>query len=169
MEGRVYLLNRFFNMIFNPRIYRWLIAANLLLLIWLIWISNDSLTVRCATAATVELVVLAFYYFYSPARITWDGRALAFCQYTAKRPHISRFVIVKGYLSVGRTEYSVIPTEISFHQSRIERMLDTGHISISGRATFTPKNGTERTEEGRRFVLYGIPHFASFKRDFEKK
>lgn len=161
-------LNRLFN-IFNPSVYRWSVFLALILLVWgicLIASRAQSVTVTLGIVAVCLLLNTVDRLLHYPKAICTDGTRIEFDDYVNLRP---RYRHGNGYFWL-KVSYSVSEIQaVEFHQNAIEKMLDVGHISFSGKATFTAKRDLDRIEEKERFVIYGIRAFSQFQNDFSNK
>ena len=158
-------LNRFFN-IFNPKVYKFLIVLNGILLVWGIYLisaNKQSVCVYIASIAFGNIIAATTMVFHCPKTIVISKEMVKFEDYINMRPeHIHR----NGFWWL-KVSYSVSEIkEIQFHQNVIEKTFNVGHISFSGKATFTAKRDIDRIKEKDTFIIYGIKNFSDFMLNF---
>ena len=164
--GITYKLNRFFNVIFNPTMNKWLILANIVMIIWNILSNKGSIVVDIACILIVNGMMILDMLFHSPKKIISNGEVIEFAGYIIKRKKF-RFGIKKGEIIWNKVSYSVLDIkEIQFHQNFIEKMFDIGHISFCGRAVWMAISGDDGIKKKDRFEIYGIKRFSDFKARF---
>ena len=161
----VYRLNRIFN-IFNEKVYMYLILTNIFILIAGISFNSfdkSSIAEFISIFVIINAITIISLVFHCPDSFTVIGKSLEFDDYISLRPE---FRYGKGFWWL-KVSYSVTEIKnVEFHQNVIEKIFDVGHISFSGKATFSAKRDLERIPDKNDFVIYGIKHFSQFKTSF---
>ena len=164
-NGATYKLNRVFNIVFNPDMYINLIILNLLLVLWIIFLNNDSVFVISACVLTLETIMILDMFFHSPKHLVLEDQKICFDEYIRMKPIKSPFVMTKGRFYWLKVSYSVSNARnVKFKQSFIEKIFDIGRISFEGDATFTAKKDMDRIKQKDKFIIYGIKHFSACRK-----
>ncbi len=165
-QNTTYKLARFFNVIFNPKMYRWLLFVNLIFIPAIIFFEESNI-VRIAVLVSLNSIMILDMLFHSPKALSSSHGGVEFEEYVRMKPRTSKFVITHGRFWWLKVRCSVLNiTNIDFHQNFIEKIFDVGHISFSGKALFTAKRDLDRIEEKDAFTIYGIKHFSRFRSEF---
>ena len=156
-------LNRFFN-IFNPKVYKYLLAINLLSVVWFVYrISLDKASVMewFFTMAIVNLIIIPVMVLHCPKKLFLYRGTAEFDDYITMWP--------KEFVATGfwwlKVSYTVTEIEeIQFRQNAFEKLFNTGRISFSGETTFTAKRDEDRIKIKEPFVICGIRNFSEFQK-----
>ena len=158
-QGAKFKLNRFFN-IFNPNVYMFLIIINAFLLIsgvYLFFTKEFSFVSYIDTVVLGNILIIAVCTLLCPKIFFISKKTIEFDTYEYKEPR-SGIIRTTG---LGLLKVSYCVSEIK----DIE-LFNVGHISFSGKASFTAKRDLERIRAKDRFVIYGIRKFSDFKQNF---
>ena len=155
-------LNRVFN-IFNPKVYRYLLAMNAFLLAWVVYcisIAKIAVGEWIFTFVLVNLLITPNLLLHCPKKFFFHKGTAEFEDYISMRP--------KGIMSTNfwwlKVSYIVEEiTEIEFRQNAFERLFDVGRISFSGKTTFTAKRDIARITVKQPFIICGIRNFTEFR------
>ncbi|MBR2387474.1 MAG: PH domain-containing protein [Clostridia bacterium] len=159
-----YKLNRFFYIVFNPSMNKWLIIVNLIMIAWIVFSNKNSLYTALFCSIAVDVILVLDLFFHSPKFFVTDGEEIKFNEYAHIKPESSPFVITKGGFFWLKVSYSISNIQdIKYHQNFIEKIFDIGHISFSGKADFSAKRDMDRIKRKEQFTIYGIKHFSNFK------
>lgn len=155
-------LNRLFN-IFNPKVYKYLLSVNALLLVWgIIGISLDKVATRefVCLIVIVNLITIPIMIVHCPKRLFFYRGTAEFDDYISMKP--------KGIMSTNfwwlKVSYTVTEIkQIQFRQNVFEKLFDVGRIFFSGETTFTAKRDEDRIQIKEPFVICGIRNFSEFQ------
>ena len=143
-----------------------MIVLNGILLVWGIYLisaNKQSVCVYIASIAFGNIIAATTMVFHCPKTIVISKEMVKFEDYINMRPehiHGNGFWWLKVSYSVSEIK------EIQFHQNVIEKTFNVGHISFSGKATFTAKRDIDRIKEKDTFIIYGIKNFSDFMLNF---
>ncbi len=166
-SGTVYRLNRFFNVVLNPGMYGELLVVGILLTVWWLFLSKDSIAVNTGVSVCIGGLALADVFSRSPAMFSVDRKVLHFYEYSKVKPKNAKFVRTQGVWKWMKVEYSVSEfRNFAFHQNAFEKIFDTGRISFDGINVRASKNRLDGIEEKSTFVIYGIKNFSHFRGEF---
>ncbi len=159
-----YKLNRLFN-IFDPRVYKNLLLANVLLAVVAIvsfFYQKMSLPAVISTVVVTDIIFIISQLLNNPKKFHTDTNNVEFNSFVN--------VGIGRHVRWVKVSYSVSDiTELKFHQNAIEKMFDVGHITFKGNATFTAKQRyTDRIPDKNSFTIYGIKDFTLFKSRYNK-
>ena len=149
--------------LFHPRVY-----SPVLLLLSVIVLNGIALFLKGKfefpvyplAGASVLFLMTVILVSHCPAKITVSQKFIEFEDYVHIKPrsaHSNGFHFQKVCYTVSN------PYNIEYHQNRIEKLWNIGHISFSGSTRFTASKHLEEIEAPKVFRIYGIPNFSSFK------
>ncbi len=155
-------LNRFFN-IFNPKVYRYLLFANGLLLLWgVLCLSKDKISVAEMVFVIVgaDLIVTANMLLHCPKKFFLHKTTAEFEDYISLRP---KQIHGKGFWWLKVNYFVTGIQDLKFHQNAFEKLFDVGRVSFSGETTVTAKRDEDRIPIEYPFVICGIRNFSAFR------
>ena len=162
-------LKRKYN-VFNSKVYKVLLGINAIILFFILFLAftdASELEVIIPTTILANIIMAVYMVCHCPKELViCDGR-MEFDDHVSSPPELT-FLRVRGFWWV-KVSYSVSEiTRIEFCQNKIEKRFDTGHISFSGKATFSAKRNLHRVRERDAFVIYGIGNFSDFQKEFNE-
>ena len=163
-----YKINRFCNVLFNPRVNIYWIIPFLVLAVWTLTFSKELMIIATVCSVVVDAFKMFFWFLHSPKEFVINEKMIKYYEFIIYRP--MSFVIVKPHvLFLLKVNYTVLNyRNVTFHQNFIEKIFDIGHIRFEGDVTFTAKRDEDRIKVKKRPGIYGIKHFEQFKKQFEK-
>ena len=155
-------LNRVFN-IFNPKVYRYLLAMNAFLLAWFVYcisIAKIAVGEWIFAFVLVNLLITPNLLLHCPKKFFFHKGTAEFEDYISMRP---RSVVTTSFwwLKVSYTVTGIRRLEV--RQNAFERLFDVGRVSFSGEVTVTAKRDTHRIEIKDTYLICGIRNFSAFQ------
>ena len=155
-------LNRFFN-IFHPRVYKYLLITNGILLAWCIYncyAGAYAIPEMLCVIVLTNGILLPNLLLHCPKKLFLYKAVAEFEDYVSMRP--KRIMSTNfWWLKVSYIVEEI--TEIEFRQNAFERLFDVGRISFSGKTTFTAKRDMDAITVKQPFILCGIRNFTEFR------
>lgn len=167
--GTTYKLNRLWN-IFNTHAQITLAAYLAVMMVYaVVKLAQKSFrpAVDLGTMAIVLLIIECYILLRQPKKLTVLGKDLLFTKVLYIEPRIL-FAHIHG-LGHLKVHFHVSNLQnLTFYQTRLEKVFDMGHITFSGDTNFEAKRDMDRIRVPDTLRIYGIRNFTEFKKHFEE-